>query len=56
MIEMLIIKSIGALNSLKVEKVSFINDKESARFEYVKLNVVNYMEARWKKIFFVVNA
>ncbi len=47
----------SALNSLKVEKVSFINDKESVRFEeYVKLNVVNYGSKVAEKIIFVVNA
>ncbi|QZK89441.1 DUF3857 domain-containing protein [Flavobacterium sp. CHNK8] len=47
----------SALNSLKVEKVSFINDKESVRFEeYVKLNVANYGSKVAEKIIFVVNA
>ena len=47
----------SALNTLKIEKMSFINDKENVRFEeHVKLNVANYGSKVAEKIIFVVNA
>ncbi|OUD37342.1 DUF3857 domain-containing protein [Flavobacterium sp. FPG59] len=47
----------SALNTLKIEKMSFINDKESVRFEeHVKLNAANYGSKVAEKIIFVVNA